>query len=102
MSWKDSKDFRSDYPVDIPRAETSTTETILGIKAIFYNSKYERYNYIYDIVCDYLDSYFYGKNLCDFQDNKCGKKRNTSSTTGCCHHFKYKALGTLACKMQLS
>ena len=47
MSWKDSKDFRSDYPVDIPRAETSTTETILGIKAIFYNSKYERYNYIW-------------------------------------------------------
>ena len=51
---------------------------------------------IYDTVCDYLDSYFYGKNLCDFQDNKCGEKRNTSSTTGCCHHFKYKALGPLS------
>ena len=40
-----------------------------------------------------MDNYFYGKNLCDFQNNKCGEKRNTSSTTGCCHHFKHKALG---------
>ena len=66
---------------------------ISGIRAIFYNTKYERYNYIYDTVCDYLDGYFYGKNLCDFQDNKCGEKRTTSCTTGCCHHFKYKILG---------
>lgn len=44
-------------------------------------------------MCEYLDSYFYGKNLCDFKNNKCGEKRNTSSTTGCCHHFKHKALG---------
>ena len=34
---------------------------ISGIRAIFYNTKYERYNYIYDTVCDYLDGYFYGK-----------------------------------------
>ena len=57
------------------------------------STKYERYNYIYDTVCDYLDSYFYGKNLCDFKNNKCGEKQNTSSTIGCCHHFKNKWLG---------
>lgn len=68
-------------------------EFIQAINAIFYNTRYERYNYIYDTVCDYLDSFFYGKNLCDFKDNKCGEKRNTSSLTGCCHHFKHKALG---------
>ena len=28
------------------------------------------HNYIYDTVCDYLDGYFYGKNLCDFKNNK--------------------------------
>ena len=66
---------------------------ILCIKAILYNSRYERYNYIYDTVCGYLDSYFYGKNLCDFQNGKCGEKRGTESTTGCCHHFKHKSLG---------
>ena len=66
---------------------------ISSINAILYNTIYERYNYIYDTVCDYLDNYFYGKNLCDFKNNKCGEKRNTSSTTGCCHHFKTKWLG---------
>ena len=66
---------------------------ISAIDAIFQPTRYERYNYIYDAVCDYLDSFFYGKNLCDFKDNKCGEKRNTASTTGCCHHFKNKWLG---------
>ena len=68
-------------------------EFISAINAIFYPNRYERYNYIYDNVCDYLDSYFYGKNLCDFKNNKCGEKRNTDSDTGCCHHFKTKWLG---------
>ncbi len=66
---------------------------ILAINAIFYPTKYERYNYIYDTVCNYLDNCFYGKNLCDFKNNKCGEKRNTSSITGCCHHFKVKWMG---------
>lgn len=69
---------------------------ILAINAIFHNTRYERYNYIYDTVCDYLDGFFYGKNLCDFKDTKCGEKRNTSSLVGCCHHYKYKILGPLS------
>lgn len=68
---------------------------ILAINAIFYRTRYERYSYIYDTVCDYLDSDFYGKNKCDFKDNKCGEKRNTSSVVGCCRHFKYKLIGPL-------
>lgn len=70
-------------------------EFILGINSIFYRTKRERYNYIYDTACDYLDGFFYGKNLCDFKDNKCGEKRNTTSTTGCCHHYRIKCLGPL-------
>ena len=61
---------------------------IAAINAIMYNTKYERYNYIYDTVCDYLDSCFYGKNLCNFKENKCGEKINTTSTTGCCRHYR--------------
>lgn len=68
---------------------------INGINAIFYDKCYNRYNYIYDTVCNYLDSHFYGKNLCDFQNNKCGEKRNAKSLTGCCHHFRIKCLGPL-------
>ena len=60
---------------------------------MLFNTKKERYNYIYDTVCNYLDGYFYGKNLCDFKDNQCGEKRGTTSRIGCCHHFRVKSLG---------
>lgn len=81
------------YIINYDKENKQQSDFILGINAIFFNTKYERYNYIYDTVCDYLDSYFYGKNLCDFQNNKCAEKRNTSSTIGCCRHFKNKWLG---------
>lgn len=81
------------YVLNFDEHNLKQRDFVSGINAIFYETRYERYNYIYDTVCDYLDEYFYGKNLCDFQNNKCGEKRNTASTTGCCHHFKHKALG---------
>lgn len=84
------------YIINFNENDLTQKDLISAINAIFYNTKYERYNYIYDTVCDYLDSYFCGKNLCDFQNNKCGEKRNTSCTNGCCHHFKHKALGPLS------
>lgn len=81
------------YVFNYDNTNSEHNDFILAINAILFNTRYERYNYIYDTVCDYLDSYFYGKNLCDFKNNKCGEKINTSSTTGCCHHFKHKLLG---------
>ena len=68
-------------------------EFIQAINAILFNTKKKRYNYIYDTVCNYLDGYFYGKNLCDFKNNQCGEKRGTTSRIGCCHHFRVKSLG---------
>lgn len=68
---------------------------ISALNAIFYKNKKERYNYIYDTVCDYLDNFFYGENLCDFKNNQCGEKCGTSSYIGCCHHYKNKLLGPL-------
>lgn len=70
-------------------------EFICAINAIFYKTKKERYYYIYDTICEYLDNCFYGKNVCDFVNNKCGEKRNTSSTWGCCRHYKSKLFGPL-------
>lgn len=84
------------YLVNFEETNKEQTDFIQAINAIYYNTRYERYNYIYDTVCEYLDSYFYGKNLCDFKNNKCGEKINTSSTTGCCHHLKNKWLGPLS------
>ena len=89
----DSQKIIVAYAINYDLNNTKHNDFISGINAIFYNTRYERYNYIYDTVCNYLDGYFYGKNLCDFKNNKCGEKRGTSSTTGCCHHFKHKALG---------
>ena len=83
------------YIINYEKNNSKHNDFISAINAIFYKNRYERYNYIYDTVCNYLDSYFYGKNLCDFQDNRCGEKRNTSILTGCCHHFKIKRLGPL-------
>ncbi|MCL2354402.1 MAG: hypothetical protein FWC68_00630 [Oscillospiraceae bacterium] len=48
----------------------------------------KQYEIIYDKVCTYLDNEFYGKNVCDFKDNKCGEKINTSSLVGCCRPYK--------------
>ena len=84
------------YIINFDENNKKQKEFISAIDAIFYNTKNERYNYIYDTVCNYLDNNFYGKNLCDFQNDKCGEKRNTSCTNGCCHHFKHKALGPLS------
>ena len=84
------------YLINFDNTNQDQNDFIQAINAIFYNTKYERYNYIYDTVCNYLDNYFYRKNLCDFKNNKCGEKINTSSTTGCCHHFKNKWIGPLS------
>ncbi len=56
-------------------------------KALNIKNKKERYEYIYDVVCDYLDSNFYGKNLCEFKNNKCLGDRNKKfeKSCGCCN-----------------
>lgn len=89
---KDSKTLLG-YIINYNKNNKEQNDFISAINAIFYNNRYDRYSYIYDTVCDYLDKFFYGKNLCDFKNSKCGEKRNTTSTTGCCHHFKTKWLG---------
>lgn len=85
------------YIINYDQNNKLQNDFILGINAIFFNSRYERYNYIYDTVCEYLDNSFYGKNLCDFKNNKCGEKRltNSNSCIGCCNHYKIKLLGPL-------
>ena len=83
------------YIINYDKNNIKQQEFIQAINTILFNTKYDRYEYIYDTVCDYLDGYFYNKNLCDFKDNKCGEKRNTKSTIGCCRHPKIMKLGPL-------
>ncbi len=62
------------------------------IKAYMIKDDYERYSYIYDIVCDELDRRFKLLNLCDFKSNICvrkreliGKQDNSILCYGCCY-----------------
>lgn len=83
------------YVLNYDENNKEQKEFVLAINAIFYNTRYERYNYIYDTVCNYLDSNFYGKNLCDFKDNRCANGQ-AKTLVGCCNHFKYKWLGPIS------
>lgn len=63
-----------------------------SLKAILIKDVYIRNEFIYDTVCDYLDSKFKGCNVCDFKDDKCAANRAgriNHSIMGCCHSFEY-------------
>lgn len=77
---------------------SSHLDFLNAIKAIMFDNIKDKYSYIYDVVCNYLDYEFTSRNLCDFQDNKCGEKLNTNSEIGCCRHYKNKLIGPLAIK----
>lgn len=98
---------------------TSDTENeniksiIVSIKAMFIDNKNERYEYLYNEACKYLDRKFEKNNYCDFKDDICIAKRNCNSQRlkmGCCYHAyknnifgKWKFcehLGSKGCKTQ--
>lgn len=62
---------------------------IRAIKIVLLKSKFDKYEYIYDVACDYLDNEFICKNICDFKNDKCFAKRDFNCTCGCCRHFKH-------------
>ena len=62
------------------------------IKALLMNDTREQYEFVYDTVCDYLDSQFNQCNLCDFKNDQCIANRTKSTkreTMGCCYSFDY-------------
>lgn len=57
-------------------------------KAINIKDLEKRYSFIYDTVCDYLDSKYFGENLCGFDENGiCDYYRKVDPThyNGCCY-----------------
>ena len=60
-------------------------------KAINIKDKKERYSFIYDEVCKFLDNEYITKNLCDFKDNVCAYYRSINEfdhKNGCCFSAK--------------
>lgn len=66
-------------------------EAALGIP-----DKRERYEYVYDALCNYLDNEFSINNFCDFRDGKCAAVRDDvagqfvkpSEAVGCCFSYE--------------
>ena len=58
--------------------------------------KKEKYNYLYDNICWYLDNEFAKNNYCGFKNNKCiAIKPESTNCYCCCWHFKNKRFGAL-------
>lgn len=65
------------------------------LKAINITDKYLKYEFIYDRVCDKLDSDFKNCNCCDFKENRCVNNRldNASyKSMGCCYSFDFRKI----------
>jgi len=90
---KDEENVVLGYLKNYNSNNVNQRDLITAINAIFYDNNYDRYNYLYDKICEYLDNEFVVKNLCNFENDKCIAKKNTSCTMGCCHHFKNKLFG---------
>ena len=65
----------------------------VAVTAIQIEDKMQRYDYLYDEICYYLDHVCSMHNLCDFKNDQCFAKQNTDVTMGCCHHFPNKKWG---------
>ena len=64
-----------------------------AILAVQMQNKKERYEFLYNEICFYLDDVCRSNNLCEFCDDKCFVKKDTDVTMGCCHHFPNKYFG---------
>lgn len=65
-----------------------------GIQALNISNKSARYEFIYDYVCDYLDSKF-TMGICDFKNDACYSNRKGCDhykKMGCCYSFEYTKL----------
>lgn len=70
-------------------------DVVSAIGVLVCKNKKQKYEFLYDQICDYLDKKVVNKNVCGFKNDKCIAKRNTNCTMGCCHHFKNKYFGIL-------
>ena len=59
------------------------------------NSRNEKYSFIYDYSCEYLDNEFISKQLCNFKNDMCECNRNKprcKQVSSCCESLKKKKI----------
>ena len=71
-------------------------EIINCIRAIFIDNRDDRYEFIYNTICNQLDKKWIQKNPCKFENDICicERKNKNPRKNGCCYAFWYKNLGT--------
>lgn len=73
------------YSKEIKSSNKEITQISLLIEALNIKDKKQRLEFVYDKSCDLLDDDFYGKNICEFKNNRCMHDRiHASSMDGCC------------------
>ena len=75
--------IKEDVKDKILLRDIKSIETAINLK-----NKEERYNYIYDTVCSYLDDRIIDENYCEFKDDICKYFREKNELThkyGCCY-----------------
>lgn len=89
------------FKSDIDNEELQAIVTALNIK-----KRFKRIEYIYDYCCNRIDKFYEGKNLCQFQDDKCILHRvpNCKYKNGCCRICKHQSskgctTRNLSCKL---
>lgn len=76
------------------------------IELLNIKNRYKRIYKIIDEVCNYIDNYYEGKNICQFKNNKClcHRSKKLDYINGCCRKCFYQSNNgcttkNVACKM---
>lgn len=86
---------KDNVPLQEQKKHIKKVESLIKI-----NDKEERYSKLYDMICDYLDEEFQGKNICQFKDNICSRRKDLMERgikkelyrDGCCYSYRHHKL----------
>lgn len=90
---KNSLSIEQNYIIGYYATPEHIDEVTILMEALLIENPKDRYEFIYDSACNYLDSKFSQCNYCDFCNDKCIADRETSSSKlmGCCHSYELKS-----------
>ena len=73
------------YDKEIKTKDKELKQVSILVQALNITNRKERLKFCYDKACELLDNDFYGKNLCEFKNNRCMHDRiHAISEDGCC------------------
>ena len=86
--------------------DSQDEETVNIVKALNIKNPFKRVVFIPDYCCNKLDSFYEGKNICGFKNNKCIVQQgpNCKFCNGCCRLCRYQTTkgcttSNLSCKL---